>query len=60
MELIKRDNFRDLKKIIQNKVYTKILVVCGKNSFRPAGAGAIIKKLVFRKNISYYLKKKNS
>lgn len=58
MELIKRDNFRDLKEIIQNKVYTKILVVCGKNSFRPAGAGAIIKKLVFRKNISYYLKKK--
>ena len=57
MELIKKDNFKNLKKIIQNKYYEKILVIGGKKSYNSAGARTIINKLIVGKKSSYFFKR---
>ena len=51
MEFIKKNNSRDLKKILNKARYNKILIITGKNSFIKSGAKKII--------LNFLKKKKN-
>ena len=59
MELINKDNFKELKKIITFRKYKKILVVAGKNSYFVSKANILIKKIMKNNEPQFFLKKKN-
>lgn len=59
MEYINKNNYQELKNMINNKYYNNILVVAGKKSFFKSGASAIIQKLIKKKNYFFFFKEQN-
>lgn len=57
MEFIKKNNSRDLKKILNKARYNKILIITGKNSFVKSGAKKIILNFLKKKKIKIFYKK---
>ena len=57
MELINKSNYKELKKIIENQLFKKVLVVGGAHSFVNSGAKKIIYE--FLKNKKKMFLKKN-
>lgn len=57
MELINKDNFKELKKIITFRKYKKILVVAGKNSYFVSKANILIKKIMKNNEPQFFFKK---
>jgi len=47
----------DLKKKLKDKKFSKILIICGENSFRSSGANELIDDLLINKKVEFYLKK---
>ena len=58
MELIDKNNIKELKKIIVFKKYQKILIVAGSTSFFTSKANIIIDKITLEKKTLIFLKKK--
>lgn len=46
----------DLKKELKDKKFSKILIICGKKSFKNSGASKLISNLLINKKIEFYLK----
>lgn len=59
MELINKKNFKDLKDVVQNKIYKKVLVIGGNKSFYKSKASTLISRLTRDKEVSFFLKKKS-
>ena len=58
MENISFSSIDDLKLLFQEKKFKKILIICGKNSFKKSGADKIINKITENNKIIFYYKKK--
>ena len=58
MELINKSNYKELKKIIENQLFKKVLVVGGSYSFVNSGAKKIIYEFLKNKEKYVFLKKK--
>ena len=58
MELINKYNFRELKKIIDNQIFSRVLVIGGAYSFRKSGAEKLIYRLLKNKEIAIFFKTK--
>ncbi len=58
MELINKSNYKELKKIIENQLFKKVLVVGGAHSFVNSGAKKIIYEFLKNKEKNFFLKKK--
>ena len=59
MELINKDNFKELKRIITFKKYKKVLIVAGKNSYFVSKANILLKKILKNNEAQFFFKKKN-
>ena len=60
MELINKHNFRELKKIVDNQIFSRVLVIGGAYSFRKSGAEKLIYRLLKNREIAIFLKKKKA
>ena len=58
MELINKHNFRELKKIVDNQIFSRVLVIGGAYSFRKSGAEKLIYRLLKNKEIAIFFKTK--
>tara|TARA_B100000902_G_scaffold397413_1_gene461133 strand:- start:9678 stop:10793 length:1116 start_codon:yes stop_codon:yes gene_type:complete len=58
MELIDKNNFRELKRIVLFKKYKKILIVAGPTSFFTSKANILIEQITLDKKIFTFFKKK--
>jgi alcohol dehydrogenase class IV len=47
----------ELKILLRDKKFTRILVICGESSFKKSGANKIINNLLINKNVDFYFKK---
>jgi len=57
MELIRKNNLVEFKKILKKDNYLKVLVVSGKNSYNKSGAKKILKKILKKKKVYFFFKK---
>ena len=57
MDLIGKNNKRELRKFLDNNKFNKILVITGKNSFYKSGASNIFENLFKNKRVSFFFKK---
>lgn len=57
MEFIEKKNLKNLKKILSKEIYSRVLVVTGKNSFNKSGAKKTILNLLREKKIKIFFKK---
>jgi len=59
MELIRKNNLVEFKKILKTDNYLRVLVVSGKNSYNKSGAKKILKEILKKKKyISFFKKNK--
>ncbi len=59
MELIRKNNLVEFKKILKTDNYLRVLVVSGKNSYNKSGAKKILKEILKKKKYISFLKKIN-
>jgi len=57
MELIRKNNLVEFKKILKKDNYLKVLVVSGKNSYNKSGAKKILKEILKKKKVYFFFKK---
>ena len=57
MEDIKFSSIKELQTLLSKEKSKKILVICGKNSFKSSGAEKFIKDLLVGTNYEFFLKK---
>ena len=58
MELIRKNNLVEFKKLLKTDNYSRVLVVSGKHSYNKSGAKEIIKEILSKKKIYFFFKKK--
>ena len=49
-------SLNDLKKFLSNKIFNKIFIICGENSFKSSGADKLINEQLKNKKIQFYFK----
>tara|TARA_B100000767_G_C19745591_1_gene528337 strand:- start:386 stop:1516 length:1131 start_codon:yes stop_codon:yes gene_type:complete len=57
MELIRKNNLVEFKKILKTDNYLRVLVVSGKNSYNKSGAKKILKEILKKKKVYFFFKK---
>ena len=57
MSNISFSSVNELKVLLKEKNFQKILLVCGKNSFEASGASKILKDLLKKKELKIFKKK---
>ena len=54
------NSISDIKKFINDKSFKKILILCGKKSFKNSGAETLLKQSICNKNLNYFKKFRNT
>ena len=57
MELIRKNNLVEFKKILKTDNYLRVLVVSGKNSYNKSGDKKILKEILKKKKVYFFFKK---
>lgn len=57
MELIRKNNLVEFKKILKTDNYSRVLVVSGKHSYNKSGAKKILKEILIKKKVYFFFKK---
>lgn len=58
MNLLTNNDFKNFKNFLIDKKFDKIFIITGYNSFYKSGADKLVKKILSKKNIYYFFKKK--